>query len=228
MNNIDLIESTIPAPPQATVINNCDRLAALVIVVMYKAGSRKVDANNLQKLAQLKEQIAQSEREAKKLTLDTYDFSEAARLSLEKRREQLGQPEYPPEVFDPAIPSRDVTVQVKRKKKGKKRPSSSGTSPERTKSGNLKKRKDIHDPTVPTFPCSSEPTKSRKWITKLCKMCSRKIHIHVDWKSPSLYCKSCRSTAASLRKNKKANSFTPQYTHCAIYQGGAPGGGKRR
>lgn len=188
-----------------------------------------MDQKSLETLARFKERLSRKSLEEKGLTLDTHDFSQAAKKAAKKRREQSGWPAQPPEVHDPKLSNKDAAIKVKKKVKPKKKNALGGGEPARTKKGDLKKRRDIHNPAIPTSPPSAAKKKVRgSWIKKHCNQCGAIFPVHIDWHSPPRYCKSCKESRKATFKGPKSKNSRTQYTFATIYQGGAPGGGKRR
>ncbi|MCC5904064.1 MAG: hypothetical protein JJT87_19305 [Halomonas sp.] len=179
-----------------------------------------MDDRSLGKLASLKRRLAKERLENQRHTLDTFDFSQIAK--------KPSTSQHPAEVFDPKIPTKDITIKVKKKVRFNKKGDKSAESPAKEKKSATKKAKSKSKLSNPPINPSNKSDSNSKWKKRMCKQCTSIFPIHIDWKNPSRYCKSCRdSRRKSLKKTSPKNDRT-QYTFSSIYQGGSPGGGKRR
>lgn len=192
-----------------------------------------MDANNLQKLAQLKRQLYEADKRDKGLTLDTFDFSSVAKKNIETRKAEEARPAQDSKVYDPSVADSDVVIKVKKKTK-KKRKKTGGKPPawafDPTKRGRTVGKK--QRPPEREEPSQTKP-KRDDWIKAHCTICRAEFVYLPEWRPVPVLCRGCRNERKGVYrsrggKGKRETAFTHSFTSVKVYQGGSPGGGKRR
>lgn len=208
-------------------------MTTLLFLSRYAAGSRAVDAKNLQKLAQLKRQLSEAERKSKDLSLEAFDFSSVATKKIEARKAKEVRSTQDAKVYDPSVSDSDVAIKVK--KKAKKKRKKSGSKPPHWVFDPTKKGRSVGKKKRP--PEREEPKqpkpKRNDWIKAHCTICRAEFVYLPEWRPIPVLCRGCRNERKGVYrsrggKGKRETAFTHSFTSVKVYQGGSPGGGKRR
>lgn len=121
----------------------------------------------------------------------------------------------------------DHKISVKKRKK----PKFNKKNGERPAIANLtkepKKKKKLN-------PADTQPKAKRTdWIKSRCTICHAEFVLLPEWKPRPVLCKGCREERKNTRhsrshKQGRETAFTHTFTSMRVFQGGSPGGGKRR
>lgn len=171
-----------------------------------------MDSDNLAKLQRLKQKIQKQNKfaPAKPARLTPEDFKSLARA--------MGIAEY-------AAPKISVKKRTKPKFKKKNGDPPAVVSPPKQQKKKKKKKID---------PAETQPKPKRTdWIKSRCTICHTEFVFLPEWKPRPVLCKGCRKERQGVYKSRggkasRETAFTTTFTSVKVYQGGSPGGGKRR
>lgn len=170
-----------------------------------------MNSDNLAKLQRLKQDIQKQNKlaPAKPSRLTADDFKSLAKT--------MGVAEY-------AKPK--ISVKRRKKPKFKKKngdPPVTANPPKQAKQQKKKKKK------INPADTQSKP-KRKDWIKSRCTICRAEFVLLPEWKPRPVLCKSCRNERKNTAIGKRGHKSSDRtnFTSVSIFQGGSPGGGKRR
>lgn len=166
-----------------------------------------MDKKSLGVLQELKKRIELEERQARGLTLGTFDFSKAAKNEAEKRKQRENRRTYPPEVYDPTKPT---VLEDEKRERGRGSAARNKPVP-----GEL-----LNKPVPEKKPKLTTAEKKRRRAEKVARQ------LRKDMEERRKMTATPFKEANPLSNQKSA--FSNIYTTTSLYRGGAPGSGKKR